>query len=212
MNDAWPLEGKKFDQEKIRADLLPVDSLLEISKIFTFGAKKYGDRNWEKGMNWSRIYGALLRHIFSWWLGEDKDPETKETHLAHAGCCIMFLLAYEKRGVGLDDRPNKKVKFVYIASPYTKPKGKELKNVVTSFEAANKLLDKGFFPYAPLYSHYLHEMQERPYDEWLQLDFEWLKKCDCVLRLPGESKGADREVKLAEELGKPVFYSIEDIL
>ena len=64
-----------------------------------------GARNWEKGMDWSRVYGALLRHLFSWWRGYDKDPETGLSHLAHAGCCVLFLLAYTLRNVGKDDRP-----------------------------------------------------------------------------------------------------------
>jgi hypothetical protein len=45
----------------------------------------------------------------------------------------------------------------------------------------------------------------------MKQDFEWLKCCDAVLRLPGESTGADREVALAKELGIPVYYSIADI-
>jgi hypothetical protein len=40
---------------------------------------------------------------------------------------------------------------------------------------------------------------------------EWLAVCDCVLRLPGESKGADAEVKFAQEIGKPVYYSIAEL-
>jgi hypothetical protein len=98
-------EGVKFDQDKIRTDLLPPDAMLGIAEILTFGAKKYGDRNWERGMKWSRPYGALLRHIWAWWNGEDKDPETGKSHLDHAACCISFLSAYEKRKIGEDDRP-----------------------------------------------------------------------------------------------------------
>jgi hypothetical protein len=98
-------EGLKFDQEKNRVDLLPVDALEEIAKVLTHGAIKYGDRNWELGMKWSRPYGALLRHMFSWFKGEENDPETGLSHLAHAGCCVLFLLTYHLRKVGEDDRP-----------------------------------------------------------------------------------------------------------
>lgn len=105
----WPLEshssGVKFDQDKIKLHLLPPDVLEEIGKVLTFGAAKYSERNWENGMSWSRPYGALLRHMFAWWKGEDNDPETGLSHLAHAGCCLFFLLAYSKRNVGTDDRP-----------------------------------------------------------------------------------------------------------
>ena len=94
----------KFDQDKIRLELLPPELLTETGKILTFGAKKYADRNWELGMDWSRVFGALNRHLWAWWGGQAKDPETGESHLAHAACCIAFLLAYEQRGVGTDDR------------------------------------------------------------------------------------------------------------
>lgn len=98
-------EDRKLDNDKIRYDLVPVYPLQEIAKVFTFGAKKYEDRGWEKGIKWGRVYGALLRHIFSWFTGEDKDPETGLSHLAHAGCNIMFLLEYERTHKELDNRP-----------------------------------------------------------------------------------------------------------
>lgn len=96
--------GVKHDSGKQRYDLIPPDALDEIVKILTLGADKYDDRNWEKGMDWGRYFGACMRHLWAWWGGEDCDRETGFSHLAHAGCCIFFLLAYEKRGVGLDDR------------------------------------------------------------------------------------------------------------
>jgi hypothetical protein len=102
---AQPQQGIKHDKEKNRVDLLPVDALEEIAKVLSFGAKKYGERNWAKGMKWSRVYGALLRHMFAFFLGKDKDEETGLPHLAHAGCCIMFLLSYQLRNIGEDDRP-----------------------------------------------------------------------------------------------------------
>lgn len=97
--------GVKHDQNKIRMDLLPWDAVVEIAKIFTFGASKYADRNWEKGFDWSRVYAALQRHLTMWFQGQDKDPETGKSHLAHAGCCLFFLLAFVLRDTGRDDRP-----------------------------------------------------------------------------------------------------------
>jgi hypothetical protein len=64
-----------------------------------------GDRNWEKGMAYSRLYAATMRHMTAWWEGETADPETGFSHLSHAGCCVLFLMAYELRGIGSDDRP-----------------------------------------------------------------------------------------------------------
>lgn len=98
-------EGRKDDGGKPPLHLLPPDALLEITRVLDFGARKYAPRNWEKGMAWSRPYAALLRHMLAWWCGERADPETGISHLAHAGCCILFLLAYERRQIGDDDRP-----------------------------------------------------------------------------------------------------------
>lgn len=96
--------GVKFDSGKIRMELIPPELMVAVGTILTFGAEKYSSRNWEKGMDWSRVFGALQRHMWAWESGEDKDPETGESHLWHAACCIAFLVAYESRGVGKDDR------------------------------------------------------------------------------------------------------------
>jgi hypothetical protein len=98
-------EGHKDDSDKLRYELLPPELMEETARVLTFGAKKYADRNWELGMKWSRPFGAMMRHMWAWWRGEDKDPETGYSHLAHAACCIAFLVSYERRGSGTDDRP-----------------------------------------------------------------------------------------------------------
>lgn len=98
--------GHKDDRDKIRMELIPPELMTSVGDILTSGAKKYDDRNWEKGMKWSRVYGALLRHLNAWWGGETKDPETGRSHLWHAACCITFLLTYEIRKIGEDDRPH----------------------------------------------------------------------------------------------------------
>lgn len=107
-------EGAKFDAGKVRMDLIPPEALFALATILTFGANKYADRNWEKGMKWGRVFGALNRHIWCWWGGKgpttknflfgDLDDETKHSHLWHAICCIVFLITYEERGIGEDDR------------------------------------------------------------------------------------------------------------
>lgn len=88
-------EGTKHDQDKIRTELFPLDVMLAISKVLTFGAKKYEDHNWKKGIKYTRLQGALLRHISAWANGEGLDPESKLPHLWHAGCCLTFLIYYE---------------------------------------------------------------------------------------------------------------------
>ena len=94
----------KYDQNKLRYDLIPACSLEELVRVYTFGAGKYGDRNWEKGMSWGRIFGAIMRHLWAWWRGENTDPETGITHLAHAAWGCFALIAYVDRGSGTDDR------------------------------------------------------------------------------------------------------------
>lgn len=98
-------EGKKADEGKAPMDLLPPELLLGISQVLDFGAKKYAARNWEKGIRWGRVFAALMRHMWAWWSGEERDAETGFSHLWHAGCCIAFLIAYEQRQIGEDDRP-----------------------------------------------------------------------------------------------------------
>ena len=98
---------------------------------------------------------------------------------------------------------------VYIASPYTK--GDVAVNVKAQLDAADELMNEGFAPFAPLYSHFQHMAHPRPYEDWMKIDFEWVTVCDCLLRLPGESSGADREVELAESLNIPVYYSIDEV-
>jgi hypothetical protein len=97
-------EGVKNDQDKLPWYLLPSDAVDDVLEVLQYGATKYGDRNWERGMSWSRPFSALMRHMWSWWRGETYDQESGKPHLAHAACCVLFLLAYERRGVGVDDR------------------------------------------------------------------------------------------------------------
>lgn len=98
-------EGRKDDGGKTPYHLLAPEMLEDVAQVLAFGAEKYSARNWEKGMDWGRPFSAAMRHLWAWWRGEDRDPETGLSHLAHAACCVMFLLAYERRKVGTDDRP-----------------------------------------------------------------------------------------------------------
>ena len=99
-----PKMGRKDDAEKIPYDLLPRPALDEISKVLAFGAKKYSRYNWRSGIVYSRVLAACLRHVHAFNDGEDLDPETGLSHLAHAGCCIAFLLTYIKEHPECDDR------------------------------------------------------------------------------------------------------------
>jgi len=85
--------GRKDDQEKDRWDLLPDEPVRDIVKVLTFGARKYAPDNWQKVPDWRRrYYAAMQRHFVAWRMGEKNDPESGLPHLAHAGCCLLFLM------------------------------------------------------------------------------------------------------------------------
>jgi hypothetical protein len=94
----------KFDTDKLPVNLLSSEALLQTAAVLKFGAEKYHAHNWRDGFVWSRPLAAAMRHIMAYNDGEDKDPESGLSHLAHAACCIMFLLEFEKTHPELDDR------------------------------------------------------------------------------------------------------------
>jgi len=94
----------KYDDDKLPMHLLSTIALEEIAAVLQFGAQKYDQHNWRKGFVWSRPLSAALRHILAFNAGEDTDPESGHSHIAHAMCCLMFLLEFEKTHPELDDR------------------------------------------------------------------------------------------------------------
>jgi hypothetical protein len=85
-------EGKKYDSGKPRWSLLPKGAVASIVDVLEFGAKKYAENNWQLVPDGkTRYYDAAMRHLEAWHNGELNDPETGLPHLAHAGCCLMFL-------------------------------------------------------------------------------------------------------------------------
>ena len=96
--------GTKFDAGKPPMDLLSTEALIQTARVLEFGKAKYDSHNWRKGMSWSRLLGAAMRHLTAFNNGEDLDPETGLSHLAHLSCCTMFLLEYLKTHKELDDR------------------------------------------------------------------------------------------------------------
>jgi len=102
------------------------------------------------------------------------------------------------------------MKRVYIASPYTI--GDQAANVKVQIDCANELMDLDYCPFAPLLSHFHHLHYPRSYESWVEWGQEWVKACDAVLRLPGESYGADNEVLLALKHNILVVYSVKELL
>jgi len=97
-------EGIKHDDGKLRFDLIPVYPLEKLAEVYTIGAKKYDDWNWAKGMNWSRIFAALERHLQAWKRGEEIDPENGQLHLASAAWGCLTLMEYGRIRREFDDR------------------------------------------------------------------------------------------------------------
>ena len=94
------MEGKKNDRkdDKTRWELIPLDCLEDIARVYTEGAKKYGDNNWQNLDNgYERYKGALLRHLYAYYL-EEFDPETKVRHEAAIAWNALALLYYAKNG------------------------------------------------------------------------------------------------------------------
>ena len=99
------MSGTKHDDGKIRFDLLPDDALTLVAEILTKGAEEYGDRNWEEGITASRLRAAAERHMRRWNLGQTIDPKSGMSHLVHAACDLLMMVALEARGTaGFDDR------------------------------------------------------------------------------------------------------------
>lgn len=100
-------------------------------------------------------------------------------------------------------------KLIYIASPYTI--GDTEANVNRQIDTYAELIKLGFAPIAPLLSHFVEIKYPQDHSTWIDIDFAMLSKCDGLLRLDGESKGADLEVGFATDHDIPVYYSISEL-
>lgn len=97
-------EARKDDAAKPRMDLIPPEALFAMADVLTHGADKYGDRNWERGMDRGRIVAALLRHLSLWMAGENNDRDSGMPHSWHVLTNAAFLVAHEVRDIGADTR------------------------------------------------------------------------------------------------------------
>jgi len=89
-------DGRKFDQDKPRWDLLPYREVGSVVDVLTYGAIKYEPDNWKKVPDLkNRYFAAAMRHLTAWWGGEKQDPESGIHHLAHAICCLLFIMWFD---------------------------------------------------------------------------------------------------------------------
>ena len=106
----------------------------------------------------------------------------------------------------IGERRSEEIK-VYIAAPYTN--GDTVQNVRTAIDFAESLANCGLIPFVPHLTHFWHFVHPHDIEFWYAYDIEWLKACDLLVRLPGESSGADEEVRIAETMGIPVIFSFD---
>lgn len=102
--------GVKHDSEKSGLQYLSPVWVIGVGHVLSFGAKKYADHNWRKGIHCSRLLAASLRHILAFMGGEDNDPETGLSHLHHASCCLMFASELHVTKPEFDDRYKEEAK------------------------------------------------------------------------------------------------------
>lgn len=97
-------EGIKFDDGKPDLSMISWELMEAVAKVRMFGAKKYSRGQWKKGFKVTRSCAAALRHIFQFLAGETNDPESGESHLAHAVCSLEHAIYSMKHQPHLDDR------------------------------------------------------------------------------------------------------------
>ena len=97
-------QGVKFDDDKLKMDLLPVIGLLLEGDVYTRGSYKYDSHNWRKGLKWSRVIGACFRHLLWYAAGERLDPDDGQHHMAAVKWAAGVLMEFEVTHPELDDR------------------------------------------------------------------------------------------------------------
>lgn len=98
----------RYNKGKPAMHLVPPSAVVAIAEVLEYGASKYSERNWEKGAEYSVPYASLMRHLMSFWDGEDTDPESGLPHTYHVLMNAAMLVHYEQNNPDLDDRPRSK--------------------------------------------------------------------------------------------------------
>lgn len=92
------IRGLKFDKDKLRWDLLPIDMIEKVVEVLTLGSVKYGDNNWQLVANGNeRYYAAIMRHLVEWRKGNRLDNESGIDHMAHVICNAIFLMYFDDK-------------------------------------------------------------------------------------------------------------------
>ena len=105
--------GLRFDEGKVRLELVPPEWFWALADVTTKGSMKYPERNWERGMSWAKMIGCALRHVFKFCMGERYDGTELNIELGTTGCHhlamaawnLLALMSYDLRGIGDNDIP-----------------------------------------------------------------------------------------------------------
>lgn len=100
-------KGLRYNEGKLRWSLVPFSSLSSMVRVLMFGANKYADFNWQKGLPTREICESLLRHTYAFMEGEDNDPESGIEHYGHMMCNAMFLAWMMENKKEMDNRHEK---------------------------------------------------------------------------------------------------------
>jgi len=104
--------GFKADAGKARIDLIPADVLMELGKLYAKGAEKYADNNWKLGMDYGRVYSAMMRHALKFWSGEEFDPDGQH-HLDSViwnAITLRYFQLHREKYAQFDDRNREPVR------------------------------------------------------------------------------------------------------
>lgn len=211
-----PDSAIKADDRKNPLWLLPTEALEQVGLVLQHGAEKYSVSNWRKGMAWSRMFSAALRHIFARLRGEVTDSDSGLPHMAHASCCVLFALTYELLDVGENDLGYENI--VNRKSPEKRPQivclcgstrfGEAFKKAMLSETLAGKIV-------LSVGCHDASDQQlgiGQDSDVKQKLDELHLRKIDMcdevlVLNVGGYvGKSVASEVNYAHMKAKPVYY------
>lgn len=203
------------DEDKIKWHLVASGPMLRRwSEHLTGGAKKYDEDNWMKAAGeaeYQRFRKSAFRHFMQWYYGETCED--------HASACYFNIngAEYVKERTALKPatiRPNPAKESdgrtrVYISGPMSL--GDRVDNLAVAMKAMRELIGLGYAPMCPQLTFFAEPFVDASHADWVDVDIPWVRSAHAVLRLPGDSRGADREVAAAREANVPVFESVGDL-
>ena len=97
-------QALRYNEGKLQWSMIDFKSLEGMVKVLEMGAQKYSRNNWKLGMPVTQVCESLMRHLFAFMSGEDKDPESGESHMSHVLVNAMFVEYIMKERSEFDDR------------------------------------------------------------------------------------------------------------